>query len=66
MLKGFEYYGDQIGIYATEDLKIVLEGIENLFSIEHAGAILGQPSALPQLRAKTLRDGALAPLEPCS
>ena len=29
VLKEFEYNGDQVGIYATEDLKIVLEGIEN-------------------------------------
>lgn len=37
VLKGFEYYGDQIGIYATEDLKIVLEGIENSITTESYG-----------------------------
>lgn len=44
----------------------MLEDIGNLFSIEHAGAILGQPPARPQLREDTLSEGALAPFEPYS
>lgn len=43
----------------------VLEDIGNLFSIEHAGAILGQqPPAGPQLRENTLSEGAWLPWSP--
>lgn len=42
----------------------MLEDIENLFSIEHAGAILGQPPAFPQLGVKTLPDGHWLPRSP--
>ena len=37
VLNGFEYNGEQTGIYATEDLKIVLEGINSITTTSTLG-----------------------------